>query len=91
VELIVQPGANDGVGEMGVRGDLPPGYTDSTKPPNETRSDACGVERAKVHVKFFRPTHRCRFRLENLVARAETIKAKWYAAHEAASGGGEAS
>src|SRR4029077_6790252 len=50
VELIVQPGAKDAVGEMGVRGNLPAGHGNTNRC-RGTRSDACGVERAKVHVK----------------------------------------
>jgi hypothetical protein len=46
VELIVQPGAKDGVGEMGVRGGLSPGRS-ATASAGRVRI----VEVAKVHVK----------------------------------------
>jgi hypothetical protein len=52
VELIVQPGAKDAVGEMGVRGDRPGSHTGGE--PHSTSDGAtrtCRVERAKVHVK----------------------------------------
>jgi len=54
VELIVQPGAKDAIGEMGVRGELPSGQGGKTHRrhrPRGARSDACGVKRTKVHVK----------------------------------------
>src|SRR5215469_5828609 len=53
VELIVQPGTKDAVGEMGVRGNWPcgrsRGFPATTKTGKATRT--CGIERAKVHVK----------------------------------------
>ena len=60
VELIVQPDANDGVGEMGVRRDLAPGRrADNAWTCRDTRNDASGVEVTEVHVKaldFVGPT-----------------------------------
>jgi len=54
VELIIQPDAKDGVGEMGVRGDL---SSEEVAAPRLKCTDArdtrraCGVEVAEVHVK----------------------------------------
>jgi hypothetical protein len=53
VELIVHPGAKDAVGEMAMRGDLPPSQKPWVTPGWSAgdRTGAGGVERAKVHVK----------------------------------------
>ena len=67
IELIVQPAAKDAIGEMAVRGDLRAGpkiWIGVYK--GVTRSDACGVERAKVHVETFyfpSPTGNCQHSL----------------------------
>src|SRR5215469_5543177 len=50
--MIVQPAAKDAVGEMGVREDLPrAGHDKRSTWIRDSRNDAPGVERAKVHVK----------------------------------------
>src|SRR5262249_14166615 len=58
---IVQPGAKDAVGEMGVGGGLPPGQrttddhtgAETSSIGRNTRGDACGVEVTEVHVETF--------------------------------------
>src|SRR5262249_7563488 len=67
VEFIVQPAAQDAVGEMGVRGDFSSGHRmGNNRTCEDTRSDACGIERAKVHPKalyFPSPTGSCQLTL----------------------------